>query len=48
MALRNIQPMAKAILQSRPLNVDPVEFIRSAIILGCAFSLIAAGPFLPV
>jgi hypothetical protein len=40
--------MAKAITQTRLINVDPVEIVRVAILLYCAASLILAGPFLPI
>lgn len=31
-----------------PQRIDPVDVARSAIVLGCALTLIMAGPLLPL
>ena len=39
--------MAKAIALVRAQTANPQELFRSGLVLLCAVSLIAAGPFLP-
>ncbi|WEK45353.1 MAG: hypothetical protein P0Y56_09925 [Candidatus Andeanibacterium colombiense] len=39
--------MARALAYAQQAALDPLEFARTAIVIGCALALIAAGQALP-